>query len=91
MSVVNSSGDMPKRTGADVVRQIQQLSRLIIADLKIKYRQVFGEKTKVLHKQFLIRRIAWKIQANDVSIRAARSWSKCSKKVLNGSLSATAR
>jgi len=56
---------MPNRTEADVGRQIQQLSRLTIADLKIKYREVFGEKTKVLHKQFLIRRIAWKIQAND--------------------------
>ena len=29
-----------------------------------KYREVFGEETRSNHKQFLFRRIAWRIQAN---------------------------
>ncbi len=32
--------------------------------LKEKYREVFGEETRSNHKQFLFRRIAWRIQAN---------------------------
>jgi Protein of unknown function (DUF2924) len=48
---------------SDVYGKIQQLSRLNVAALRIKYREVFGADVKVLHKQFLIRRIAWQLQA----------------------------
>ena len=47
---------------ADVHREIRQLSRLKIAALKVKYREVFGENVNVQHKQFLVRRIAWQLQ-----------------------------
>jgi hypothetical protein len=32
--------------------------------VKEKYRDVFGESSRSNHKQFLFRRIAWRIQAN---------------------------
>jgi hypothetical protein len=54
-------------------QSIQQLPRLTVAVLKTKYREVFGEGAKILHKQFLVRRIAWQLQAQaqgDLSERA---------------------
>jgi hypothetical protein len=41
--------------------------------LKAKYRAVFGQESRSNHKQFLVRRIAWRLQANaegDLSERA---------------------
>jgi len=47
------------------VRQaIEGLRHLTVGQLKDKYREAFGEDTRSNHKQFLFRRIAWRIQAN---------------------------
>ena len=48
-----------------------------LQDLKVKkrYRELFGEESKSSNKQFLFRRIAWRMQANadgDLSERARR-------------------
>jgi len=78
---------------SDVCRKIQQLSSLTIAALRIKYREVFGREVKVLHKQFLIRRIAWQLQASvqgDLTARARLRISEIADGVaLNGSSKAT--
>jgi len=34
------------------------------SQLKDKYREVFGEESRSNHRQFLFRRVAWRIQAN---------------------------
>jgi len=44
--------------------EIEGLRHLSTAQLKDKYRDVFGEDSRSNHKQFLFRRIAWRIQAN---------------------------
>jgi len=44
--------------------EIEALRQMSTAQLKAKYREVFGEETRSNHKQFLFRRIAWRIQAN---------------------------
>ena len=44
--------------------QIESLRHMTVGQLKGKYREVFGEATRSGHKQFLFRRIAWRIQAN---------------------------
>jgi hypothetical protein len=44
--------------------QIEALRHMTTGQLKEKYREVFGEPTRSNHKQFLFRRIAWRIQAN---------------------------
>lgn len=44
--------------------EIEGLRSLTTAQLKEKYREVFGEPSRSNHKQFLFRRIAWRIQAN---------------------------
>jgi len=58
-----------------VVRAIEELRHLNVAALKIKYLAVFGEESKSSNKQFLFRRIAWRLQAQvegDLSERARR-------------------
>jgi hypothetical protein len=44
--------------------EIEGLRQLTVGQLKDKYREVFGEGSRSNHKQFLFRRIAWRIQAN---------------------------
>jgi len=52
------------RTETEIREEIEALRNLTTAQLKEKYREVFGEETRSNHKQFLFRRIAWRIQAN---------------------------
>ena len=71
--VVNVSREPAQTRDGELYHQIRQLSRLSIAGLKVKYRDTFGEEARVLHKQFLVRRIAWRLQARrhgDLSQRA---------------------
>lgn len=54
-------------------REIDGLRQQTVGQLKVKYREVFGQPSRSNHKQFLVRRIAWRLQANaegDLSERA---------------------
>src|SRR5437016_8517114 len=54
---------------------IEQLRGSTVAALKKRDRELFGEESKSSNKQFLFRRIAWRLQANaegDLSERARR-------------------
>jgi hypothetical protein len=44
---------------------IESLRHMTVGQLKAKYSEVFGEDSRSNHKQFLFRRIAWRIQANE--------------------------
>ena len=58
---------------ASIWSEIDQLRHKTVAQLKIRYLEVFGEASRSNHKQFLIRRIAWRLQAlaeGDLSERA---------------------
>ena len=58
---------MRNETAVDPSRireEIEGLRHVTTAQLKDKYREVFGEDSRSNHKQFLFRRIAWRIQAN---------------------------
>ena len=58
---------MRKQTTVDSSKlraEIEGLRHLTTGQLKEKYREVFGEESRSNHKQFLVRRIAWRIQAN---------------------------
>jgi len=52
------------RTETEIRQEIEALRNLTTAQLKQKYREVFGDESRSSHKQFLFRRIAWRIQAN---------------------------
>jgi hypothetical protein len=44
--------------------EIEGLRHLTTGQLKDRYRELFREESRSNHKQFLVRRIAWRIQAN---------------------------
>ena len=46
-------------------REMAALGKMTVAELRIRYAEVFGESTTSRHKQFLIRRILWRLQANE--------------------------
>jgi hypothetical protein len=37
---------------------------MTVGELRREYAEVFGEPTRSFHKEFLVRRIAWRLQAN---------------------------
>jgi hypothetical protein len=58
-----------------IVIAIEDLKNIKIPELKKRYRELFGEESKSSNKQFLFRRIAWRLQADaegDLSERARR-------------------
>jgi len=48
----------------EIREEIEALRSLTTLQLKERYRELFGEQSRSNHKQFLFRRIAWRIQAN---------------------------
>jgi Protein of unknown function (DUF2924) len=60
---------------AAVLREIEQLRSLTVSGLRAKYRELFGEDSRSGNKDYLYRRIAWRLQAHaegDLSERARR-------------------
>ncbi len=58
---------------AETYKEIQALGRMTVGELKEKYLDVFGEETRSYHKEFLRKRIAWRLQSlseGDLSERA---------------------
>ena len=52
------------KTPTEIYEEIEALRHLTTVQLKERYREVFGEQSRSNHKQFLFRRIAWRVQAN---------------------------
>src|SRR5688572_33008435 len=44
--------------------EIEALRHMTVGQRKLKYRDAFNEESRSNHKQFLFRRIAWRLQAN---------------------------
>jgi hypothetical protein len=47
----------------DIAQQIAELGQMTVPQLRKKYAEVFGEESRSNNRQFLYRRIAWRIQA----------------------------
>ncbi|HPI77038.1 MAG TPA: DUF2924 domain-containing protein [bacterium] len=45
-----------------IAKQIQALRRMSVADLRAKYHEVYGEHTRSANKDWLWKRIAWRLQ-----------------------------
>jgi hypothetical protein len=59
----------------NVAKEVATLESMKVAELRVRYAEVFGEETRVGHKTWLVRRIAWRLQAlaeGDLSERARR-------------------
>src|SRR5713101_9189053 len=46
-----------------ILTEIEHLRQMKVGALRTKYRDVFGEESRSSNKQFLFRRIAWRLQA----------------------------
>jgi Protein of unknown function (DUF2924) len=59
----------------NVAKEMAALEAMSVGELRAKYAQVFGEKTRAGNKTWLVRRIVWRLQAlaeGDLSERARR-------------------
>jgi len=59
----------------NIEKEVAALQKMTTGELRDRYAEVFGEVPRSRHKQYLIRRIAWRLQANvegDLSERARR-------------------
>jgi hypothetical protein len=52
-------------SGPSIAAQVVALGQLNVAQLRERWREIFGEETKQRHRQFLIRRIAWELQRRE--------------------------
>ena len=48
----------------NIGKEVAAMRRMTVADLRGKYAEVCGEQTRCRHKDYLVRRIAWRLQAN---------------------------
>src|ERR1700688_971458 len=62
--LVNSQRKEHPTMDPTVITALEALPDLKVAELKKRYRELFGEESKSSNKQFLFRRIAWRVQAN---------------------------
>jgi hypothetical protein len=61
--------------GLNVGREVAALGRMTVKELRVRYAEVFGEETPANNKAWLIKRVAWRLQARaegDLSERARR-------------------
>jgi hypothetical protein len=59
----------------NVGKEIAALKHQTAGELRAKYAEVFGEESRSRHKDFLVKRIAWRLQSlaeGDLSARARR-------------------
>jgi hypothetical protein len=60
---------------ASVRAEVNALENMTPAELRARWREVFGEETRSGNRRYLVKRLAWRIQANaegDISERARR-------------------
>jgi len=59
----------------NIAREVTRMNGMTVSQLRTKYAEVFVEPTNSRHKEWLIKRIAWRMQANeegDLSERARK-------------------
>ena len=70
-----NSSDPRQPRELNIAREVAHMEKMTVGELRELYAEVFGEGTNGRHKQWLIKRIAWRMQANvegDLSERARR-------------------
>jgi hypothetical protein len=48
----------------ELTQQIRALRQMSVGELRARYAEVFGEENRSRNKDYLVRRIAWRIQTN---------------------------
>ena len=73
-----------------ITAEIARLPDLRVADLQERYEQVFGEECRSRNKQYLIRRIAWRLQANEEGGLSASTLKKAEELAVDAETRVTA-
>jgi len=47
-----------------IAAQVKALDSMSVAQLRIRWKEVFGEETRQRHRIYMIKRLAWKLQAD---------------------------
>jgi hypothetical protein len=69
----------------EIREEIEALRSLTTLQLKERYRELFGEQSRSNHKQFLFRRIAWRIWPDQVpSLRQRQLHESCATQAREG-------
>jgi hypothetical protein len=58
----NNDERRPLEVTTDIARQLAELRELTVGGLCVRYREVFGEPTRSRNKDYLFKKIAWRIQ-----------------------------
>jgi hypothetical protein len=59
----------------NVYAEVRAMAKMTMADLRARYADLFGEQTRSCNRDYLVRRIAWRLQARaegDLSERARK-------------------
>jgi len=51
---------------ASIAAQVAALNQMTVAQLRVRWQEVFGEETKQRHRIFMIKRLAWKLQEDQL-------------------------
>ena len=57
----------------NIGKEVSAMKRMTVAELRERYAEVFGEACRSNHKQWLVKRIAWRLQANEEGDLSERS------------------
>ena len=52
--------------GISIAAQVKALDGMTVAQLRERWLEVFGEETKQRHRRYLIKRLAWKLQEDQL-------------------------
>lgn len=63
----------------NVQRELALLERMSVKELKTKYSEVFGDETRTGNRVWLVRRIAWRIQANAMGGLSERAFKRATE------------
>ena len=76
VTLVNAKRDQGKEESViNVGKELAILKTMTAGQLRERYAEVFGEQTRARHKEFLVKRIVWRLQSleeGDLSERARR-------------------
>ncbi len=50
----------------NVGKMVSELRRMTVTELRRKHAEVFGEATRSHHKDYLVRRIAWRVPSAEI-------------------------
>jgi len=63
----------PHASSLNITAEVAAMGRKTVRELREQYERVFGEECRSNHKQWLIKRIAWRMQANEAGDLSERA------------------